>query len=228
MHSAFTVFNYSPLMHAWWIEWLIDWFHSNLLSTYYKPDSAWNGISRMTSDKFPTRKESLFWIPSIFYMKPSSELIWGNFLPIFSFHDLSLGGDFYCFCSKRALAAVVQTVLLSHSANAFLKISWHGYKIHWRIPHDFILVFCSFVFFFSGEQGVWSGVYHKTFRVASEDGDTLALLRTHDHTTTLWWCCTEAMPWRWPSHPNSLDFWWNPCIGMRSFMDEFQRTKEPM
>ena len=51
---------------------------------------------------------------------------------------------------QESLVAVVQTVLLSHSANAFFKISWHGYKIHWRIPHDFILFF----FWRAGVYGV--------------------------------------------------------------------------
>ena len=44
----------------------------------------------------------------------------------------------------------------------------------------------SLCFFFLESRGVWSGMYHKTFRVASEDGGHIALLRTYDHTTTLW------------------------------------------
>lgn len=110
------------------------------------------------------------------------------------------------------------SVLLSHSANAFFKISWHGYKSHWRIPHDFILVF------FPESRGVWSGMYHKTFRVASEDGEHVALLRTYDHTTTLWQSAPEAMQQRRPSHPKSR-FWvkpmyWNEILHGRILKDQ--------
>lgn len=39
---------------------------------------------------------------------------------------------------------------------------------------------------FYREENIWHGIYHKTFTVALEDGGQIALLRTYDHTTTLW------------------------------------------
>ena len=122
-------------------------------------------------------KDPIFWIPSIFYTEPSSKLIWGNFPPIFSFHNLSLGGDFYCFFSKRAwlqllsfaksLCKCIFKNILASIQNSLENSTWLHYV-------------------FSESRRVWNGIYHKTFIVALEDGGQIALLRTYDHTTT-WW-----------------------------------------
>lgn len=159
----------------------------------------------MTSDKIPAPGRSQYsgFHPFSTWNLPQ-EFIWGNFLPIFIpwfitwWRFLLLAPREPGCCSNS---------LLSHSANAFLKISWHGYKF----TENSTWLHSGFLFFFFWEQGVWSAVYHKTFRVASEDGGHIALLR---NMTTLPPCdaAPEAAPWRWPSHPANLDFWWNPCI----------------